>query len=161
VRRGWGWAVQSDAKRLGRASDRIRAFVAASPWITLLVLLLMLHLASGTLTASEGVLFDLPESSAGEGEHTSLVALVLPMPRETLVFFDDARYVMGDVQSESALREQLTERSSKMKEQTLLVLADHGVKAAELFALAALARQSGIERLLFAEKRSDVHQETR
>lgn len=155
----WGWSGSRSAKGIDRLAW-LRPFSAAVPWITVGVLLLMFHLIGGTFTSAEGVLFDLPASGQTDGAQTQLVALVMPMAREhslreTLVFFDDARYVLGDSASEIALGAQLAERSAKTGDRTLLLLADRRVAGGELMRLAALARGRGIERILFAERKEN------
>lgn len=126
------------------------------PWITVMLLTLMLYMLSGTLTRSEGVLFDLPEAGLGEGETTELVALVMMHGHETLVFFDDARYSTDDGAQLSRLGEQLAERAGKSSRKTLLVMADKRVPIGEAMKLAAIARTSGVEKILFAQRRQEA-----
>lgn len=149
----WGRGAKDSASAAHHDIAWLRPFVAAAPWLTLVVLLLMFHLLGGTLAIREGVLFELPDSGIGDGESTALVALMLPMTQETLVFFDDARFVLGDAQSMDAFREQLAERADRLKEMTLLVLADRRISAGELMKFAAIAKSSGIGHILFAERR--------
>lgn len=130
----------------------LKPFCAAVPWITLGVLLLQMHLVSGAYTLSGGVLFDLPEGGVAEDASTSLVALAMPSKSETLVFFDDARYMLGDDVSAESFCEQLAERSGRTDEKTLLVLADRRVAGGDLMRIAALARKAGVSKILFAEK---------
>lgn len=159
----WGWRES----RMAHGADRLawlRPFSSTVPWITIGVLLLMFHFIGGTFTSAEGVLFDLPSPGLAEGENTRLIALVMPMSREhslreTLVFFDDARYVLGDQASEAAFVSQLSERSSKTGDRTLLLLADRRVAGGELMRLAALAKGTGIDRLLFAERKERTPEE--
>ena len=120
--------------------------------MTLLVLTMLFWMIGGTLTTAKGVLFDLPGPGLGDGEATDMVALVMPVARETMVFFDDSRFMLGDTSSAQALSEQLTERSSRTGGKTLLVLADRRVVGGDLMQFAAIARRSGIKRVLFAEK---------
>lgn len=150
---GWGWGVRASGAASRHDIAWLRPFVAAAPWITLAVLLLMMNLLGGTLAIREGVLFELPDAGIAEGESTSLVALMIPMSHETLVFFDDARFVMGDPQSMDAFREQLAERAGKLKERTLLVLADRRISADEIMRFAAIAKEGGVGQILFAERR--------
>jgi biopolymer transport protein ExbD len=133
----------------------MRSFSAAVPWITVGLLLLMMHFVSGTLTSAQGVLFDLPGCSPSDGEATGLVALMMPTESETLVFFDDARYVVGDDSSMTVFGRHLSERSELVKHRTLLVMADRRVPGGELMRLAEVARQSGLDKVLFAEKRRE------
>ena len=114
----------------------------------------MMHYVGGTFTSAKGVLFDLPEAGLAEGEATELVALVMPMPHETLVFFDDSRYVLGDASSAAALREHLAERLGRTANRTMLVLADRRVSGGELMKFATIARRGGVSKVLFAERKA-------
>jgi len=158
----WGWS-DSRAAKYSSGIGWLRPLSAAVPWMTIGVLLMMIYMVSGTFTTAGGVLFDLPAPGLQEGAETQLVALVMPTPkaysRETLVFFDDARYVLGDEASESAFANQLAERAGKTGDTTLLVLADRRVPGGELMRLAAIARRNGVERLLMAERREGGSEE--
>ncbi len=149
----WNWksARARSAWRIG--PEWLRPFLVAVPWITVLLLVLMFHMIGGTLASSEGVLFDLPDATGtGDGEPASLVALLMPKMNETLVFFDDGRYTLGDESSAAKFGEQLEERARRSDEKTLLVLADRRIAAGELMKLSGIAKRSGIKRVLFAEK---------
>lgn len=146
-------AAVSNRAGLSPVQSWIRPISTAIPWVTVLLLLLMLYMVGGTFTAAEGVLFDLPDAASADDEASGLVALVLPMPRETLVFFDDARYTLGDRVSTAAFGDHLLDRVSKVERKTLLVLADRRIAAGDLMKVAAIARKSGVERVLFAEKK--------
>ena len=156
----WNWKPERTQGVWRTGPVWLRPFLSAVPWITVLLLVLMFHIVGGTLTSFEGVLFDLPDSAGlRDDEPATLVALVMPMSRrtalqhETLVFFDDGRYTLGDETSASALASHLEERAAKTERKTLTVLADRRVASGELMKLAGIARRSGIERILFAEKR--------
>ena len=151
----WGWRreVRRGIWRYG--SNRMRSFSAAVPWITAGLMLLMMHFISGTLTREKGVVFELPGYSLDDGEAADMVALVMPTDRETLVFFDDARYLLGDGSSMASFGRHLAERSGRVKRRTLLVMADCRVTGGELMRLAEIARQSGLDKVLFAEKRRE------
>jgi biopolymer transport protein ExbD len=156
---GWNWRRTTDRGMWKYGPQWLQPLSAAVPWITVGLALLMIHLVSGTLTAAEGVLFDLPDSGLTEGAVTPLVALVTPMKNETLVFFDDARYSLEDGASAAALGEQLADRALKVEQKTLLVLADRRTAAADLMKVASLARLSGLTRILFANRRTEVRAE--
>lgn len=151
----WGWRPQRAEGIWRHGPNGFKPLVAAAPYLTVLLLLAMLWVVGGTLTAAKGVLFDLPEAGLSEGEPTKLVALVMPLRRETLVFFDDSRYVLGDASSSAALARHLSDRLARVNRRTLLVLADRRVAGGELMELAALARKGGAERILFAEKHAE------
>lgn len=128
----------------------------AVPWITVLVLALMLYMLAGTLTRSEGVLFELPEKGLGDAAETRLVAVMFPQRHDTLVFFDDVRYVLGDSAQNGRLGEQLAEGMRKTGSKTLLILADARVPVGDMMQFASIARANGIEKLFFANKRGEA-----
>ncbi len=150
----WGWSPERSLGIWRHGAAWLRPFVAASPVISVALLILLLHVVSGTLTATEGTLFDLPSAAPTDAVSEAPVALVMPVPHETLVFFDDTRYLLGDDASVNALGDQLAKRFERASLKTLLVLADRRVTASELMRLAALAKERGVERILFAEKKS-------
>ena len=119
-----------------------------------MLLLVMFPLLDGELVAAKGVLFDLPDSGVAEGEASGLAALVLPMHHETLVFFDDARYMLSDGASADAFARHLAERAARTDRKTMLVLADRRVAGGELMKMAAIAKRSGVGKVMFAEKRA-------
>ena len=152
----WGWRPERTMGIWRYGAGWLRPFVAAAPFVTVALLLLMLHMVSGKLTLAKGILFDLPEGSLADGEQTELVALVMPVRHETMVFFDDSRYLLGDAASTRALGEHLAERVGRSASKSLLVLADRRVAGGELMELAAMAKRNGVSRLLFAEKSAEV-----
>ena len=150
----WGWSPERSLGIWRHGATWLKPFVAAAPAVSVGILVLLLHVVSGKLTAAEGVLFDLPSAASTDAVGEAPVALVMPVPRETLVFFDDARYLMGDDASVRALGDQFAHRFARASRKTLLVLADRRVASGELMRLAALAKANGVERILFAEKKS-------
>ena len=152
----WGWTPERTSGIWRHGAGWLRPFSAAVPWITVLLLLLMLHFASNTLTSAKGTLFDLPDAGLAEGEATGLVALAIPHAHETLVFFDDSRYVLDDAASMRAFGEHLSERVSLSESKTLLVLADRRIRGGDLMNLAAVAKKGGAAKILFAQKRPEA-----
>lgn len=155
----WGWNVRKVAQEGRSKSDWMAPFVAAAPWVTLLILLLMLYLMGGVLTISRGTLFDLPVSSASDSARTDLAMLVMPTAHDTLVFFDDARYVLSDPQSMHAFSTQLEEIAARKNERSILVMADRRVACGDLMTVADIVRAAGIGRVLFAGKTQEAVEE--
>ena len=151
----WGWSPERSEGIWRYGAKWMRPFFAAVPWMTVMVLLMMLYVVSGTFASSKGVLFDLPEGGLDDGEASGLVALVMPTEHETLVFFDDSRYMLGDASSANAFRTHLSESVRRSGDKTLLVLADRRVSGGELMRFAAIARKGGVDKVLFAEKRQE------
>lgn len=155
----WNW-ITPRPPGLSKYGPRwLKPMAVAVPWVTVLLLLLMLYVISGTMTSAKGVFFDLPVGDQLDGSASPLVALVVPSARDTLVFFDDARYSLGDRESVAALGEHFATRVSKVEDRTLVVMADSRVAARELARLASVARTGGIRRLLLANQQQGAAEE--
>ena len=152
----WGWSPERTQGIWRYGALSLRPYVASAPWVTLVLLLLLFWMIGGTLVSSKGLLLDLPDTALAEGEPTGPVALIVPIPNETLIFFDDARYLMSDPNSMAALAEHLAETASRPGARTILALADRRVTGGELIAFAALAKRNGIRKILFAEKKAGL-----
>ena len=157
--REWGWRP-AQAEGIWRHGARwTKPLFAAVPWITLVLLLVMFGILGDRLTAAPGVVFDLPAPVGRQSAVTGTTMLVLPSANlgedgGTLVFFDDARYVLGDPQSVALLREQLLARVQEdAARASLLVLADRRVMSGDLLQLVGIARASGVQRVQIAERR--------
>ena len=82
--------------------------------------------------------------------------MVMPMRHETMVFFDDSRYVLGDAASVRNFGEHLAERLARSDSKTLLLLADRRVSGGDLMDLAAVVKRNGAKRILYAAKRAEA-----
>lgn len=153
----WGWRTERERGFWQFGLRWLKPAAVAVPWITVGLLLIMLHMVGGSLTIAEGVVFDLPQSGLSDGERTQLVALAMPMPNAEgiCVFFDDARYILGNDSSVAAFSAHLADRAAKTGERTLLVLADKSLSCANLTQIASVSKQCGLERILFANKRRE------
>ena len=142
----WGWRPVRSEGIWRHGCVWARPFTAAAPWIMLLVLMLMFALIEGRLAAAPGITFDLPSATGPQTDLPGLVALVLPMGRETdgvretVVFFDDARYSLADETSAEAFRADLMARTGGDAAATLLLLADRHVPSGDVMRLVGLAR---------------------
>lgn len=152
----WNWTPERTQGIWRHGSLSLRPLVSSAPWITIALLLLMFWIIGGTLVSAKGILFDLPEKNLAEGEPSGPVALIVPIPHETLIFFDDSRYLMSDPNSMSALSDHLSDLSPRMEGRVLLALVDRRVAHGEIMKFAALARKNGISKVLFAEKKAET-----
>lgn len=151
----WGWMPTRMDGIWRHGPIWLRPIATIAPWAAVGLCLAMLVTIGGTMTMASGVLFDLPRSGSVDGEVSSMVALVTPMRDATTVFFDDARYHLNDGTSVAALGEHLADSASRSSRRTLLVLADRRVPYGDIATLAALARERGISRVLFADQRTE------
>ena len=151
----WGW---TPARNLGiwrYGAGWSRPIAAAIPYLTVCLLLIMMHMVGGTMTSCRGVLFDLPDGALSDGEASELVALVMPVQHETMIVFDDARYLLGDAASMRSFGEDLSGSVERRAGKSLLVLADRRVPTGHLMEVVSAAKRSGVGRVLLAGKRED------
>ena len=148
----WGW---TPARNLGvwrYGAGWSRPIAAAIPYLTVMLLLLMMHMVGGTLTSYRGVLFDLPDGDRTDGEASGLVALVMPVQHETMIMFDDARYLLGDAASMRSFGEDLAGSTERREGKSLLILADRRVSAGQLMEVVSAAKRSGVGKIMLASK---------
>ena len=146
----WGW---TPARHLGiwrYGAGWLHPFAAAVPYLTVGLLLLMLHFVGGTLTAGKGVLFDLPDGAFDDGDGTRLIALVMPVQHETRVIFDDARYLLGDASSMRSFSNDLADVAARREDKSLLLLADRRIPTGDLMRAVSAAKRGGVSRVLLA-----------
>ena len=151
----WGW---TPARNLGiwrYGAGWNRPIAAAIPCLTVCLLLIMMHMIGGTMTSCRGVLFDLPDGARSDGEASELVALVMPVQHETMIVFDDARYLLGDAASMRSFGEDLSGSVERQTGKSLLILADRRVSTGHLMEIVSAAKRSGVGKVLLAGKRED------
>ena len=151
----WGW---TPARNLGiwrYGAGWCRPIAAAIPCLTVCLLLIMMHMVGGTMTSCRGVLFDLPDGVQSDGEASELVALVMPVQHETMIVFDDARYLLGDAASMRSFGEDLSGSVERRTGKSLLILADRRVSTGHLMEVVSAAKHSGVGKVLLAGKRED------
>ena len=148
----WGW---TPARNLGiwrYGAGWSRPIAAAIPCLTICLLLIMMHMVAGTMTSYRGVLFELPDGVPSDGEASELVALVMPVQHETMIVFDDARYLLGDAASMRSFAEDLSGSAERRAVKTLLILADKRVSTGHLMEVVSAAKRSGVGKVLLADK---------
>ena len=123
------------------------------------LLLVEFSLIEGRLVARPGLVFNLPATVSGDSATPGLAAIVVPETRqdgpgrETLVFFDDARYSLSDGDSVKALSERLAVRVQSDASGTLLLLTDARVSTGDMMRLAGIARDAGVVHVQIGERR--------
>lgn len=131
----------------------------AAPWLTFAVVVGMFAFLHGTLSPVPSVLFDLPDSGAADSDRPGLVSLLIPGDMEgadsegTLVYFDDARYVLSDPSSVDEFSARLGGKAVETGTRVLTLLADRRVPCGDLIKVMALAKARGFAHVQVAEKR--------
>jgi biopolymer transport protein ExbD len=129
-----------------------------APWLTVLLIAVLFIFLQGTLAPAPSLLFDLPDAGAADSTRPGLVALLIPGDIEgakengTLVYFDDARYVMTDPSSMDDFSERLSDRAVGTKSAVLTLLSDRRVPAGDVMKIMALAKAARLQHVQLAEK---------
>lgn len=135
-----------------------RTLLAAVPWINFLIILLLLMVVHGHLMIVPGMVFELPEAPLRGGSRVGLTALMIAVTRgsgdgeETLVFFDDDRYVIQDEAQVAVLKERLKSHMIRSTSRELLLMADKRIAHGDVLKFIHTARESGVLRVNVAEK---------
>ena len=151
----WGWTPARNLGLWRYGAGWSRPIAAAIPYLTVCLLLIMMHMIGGTMTSCRGVLFDLPDGVQPDGEASELVALVMPVQHETMIVFDDARYLLGDAASMRSFGEDLSGSVERRTGKSLLILADRRVSTGHLMEVVSAAKRSGVGKVLLAGKQED------
>ncbi len=136
-----------------------RYLVQMAPWLTVLLIAVFFLILQSVMAPVPSLLFDLPEAGAADSVKPGLVALLIPGDIEgaetdgTLVYFDDARYVLSDPVSLEELSNRLGERAVETKSGVLTLLSDRRVPAGDVMKVMALAKARRLLHVQLAEKR--------
>lgn len=130
-----------------------------APWLTFLLIAVLFVFLQGTLSPAPSLLFALPEPGAADSAQPGLVALLIPGYVEgaeadgTLIYFDDARYVLSDQLSLDEFANRLGDRAIETKCGVLTLLADRRVSVGDVMKIMALAKSSRLLHVQLAEKK--------
>ena len=128
-----------------------QGLVSAAPWINVLLLIVLFALIESRLALQPGVVVDLPRAPFREGLRYGLTAVMIPVPRtnglETLVFFDDDRYMIDTAERREKLAERISQRAALEPRREILLLADRRIPHGDVIAVVNLAREAGVSRV--------------
>lgn len=150
----WNWNERR-RYRSGTLPGWLRALSSAVPYLTVAIAYATVMTVGGVPMADEGTLFALPQTEVEDVAETAAVALAVESRGNTLVFFDDTRYVLGDGRQAGELAGQMRLRLESVDPATLLLLADRRVAIEDVLKLADIARRAGATRVLVGGKRPE------
>ena len=136
-----------------------RYLVQMTPWLTLVLLIVMAQFLFSALAPIPAVSFELPDSGLADSARPGLVALLLPgdgndaQPSGSLVFFDDARYMLSDPASMDEFAMRLEERAEETLCGTLTLLSDRRVPVGDVMRVMAIAKGRRHAHVQLAENR--------
>jgi len=154
----WGWRPRRNEGIWKYGPGWSKPLVAAAPWITVCLLVLMFYVVSGHFVSRPGTVFDLPSGKVTADLHPEHVALMISVPRETaggnetLVYFDDARYVLSDEASVRLLTARLSELVGPSPRRELLLMCDRRVSHGDVMKFTDVARRAGVAMVQVAER---------
>ena len=154
----WGWRVRRNEGIWKYGPRWAKPLAASAPWITICLLVLMFSIVSGRFVSSPGTVFDLPSGHAVADLHPDHVALMISVPREnvggteTLVYFDDARYLLSDDASVRQLSARIAETAGSAKRNELLLMCDRRVSHGDVMKFTDIARRAGVAMVQVAER---------
>jgi len=135
-----------------------QSLLASVPWINVIIIIVLLLAVNQRMVVSPGVVFDLPHAALREGTHAGMTALMIAVARdvpggdETLIFFDDDRYVAQDADQMVLLSERVKGRVAQSANRELLLLADKRVPHGDVMRFVNAMREAGVQRVNVAEK---------
>lgn len=135
-----------------------QALLAPIPWINALILVVLLLAVHGKLVITPGIAFDLPRAPLREGSNADLTALMIVVARdapggeESLIFFDDDRYLANDDDQMEMLSERIKSLMALGRGKELLLLADKRVPHGDVIRFVNVVREAGLQRVSVAEK---------
>ena len=136
----------------------LRYLSQIAPWLTLVLVIIMFIFLHGTLSPAPATGFSLPDPGSADSAKPGMVALLLPgdmgggQTEGTLVFFDDARYLLSDPASVDEFAGRLSDRSVETRCDTLTLMADRRVPVGDVMQVMAVARSRRIAHVQLAEK---------
>jgi biopolymer transport protein ExbD len=153
----WGrWRSEALRSRFTRSGWGGRALFAAAPWVTVVLLVVMLLVVGDRILLRPGVSFDLPRAPFREGMRYGLTAVLIPVARtngqETMVFFDEEPFDLGVAARQSQLAQRIRDRVALEPRREILLLADRRIPHGDVMTVVNLAREAGVGRVNVSTK---------
>ena len=136
----------------------MRTLTTVAPWLSVIIIVAVLFVAHSRIAVTPGVVFDLPPAPFLEGTQAGLTVLMFSVSRETqageetLVFFDDERYLIQDEEQIARLANRISASISIERHDDVLLLADKRVPHGDVMQFVNIARKAGAKRINVAEK---------
>jgi len=150
----WGWRFGGTSRsRFRRQNFMLHGFLAAAPWLNVLVVGVLLALVGSRYLMQRGTVFELPAAPFDEGSLLMTpAALLLPLDdtateKGALLFFEDLRYHVGRAEELNRFTEALRQSVGGEGRRELILLADEHVPHEWVMAVAHAARKAGLQRV--------------
>lgn len=130
-----------------------QGLVSTAPWIDVVLVIVLFALLEKRLVLQPGVVVDLPRAPFTEGTQSGLIAVILSVGggngrgHEQVVFFDDERFLVGDEEQETNLKQTFRHSAGRHPEWPLVIQADASVPHGIVQKVIQLAGESGVTRV--------------
>jgi len=132
-----------------------QGLISVSPWLDLLLILLLFFLVESRIVLCPGVVMKLPEGTFAGGVPSGLPLIVQCVDGqegrcEEIAFIDDERYEMSSQNHMDALEARLEEQHGHKSDVAVTIYADESVRHGTITRLTEMARAAGIEQVNMA-----------
>lgn len=132
-----------------------QGLISAAPWLNIVLLVIFFILVESRIVIQPGVIVNLPTAPFSNGSVPALTAVILATPdhtgsSDTMVFFDDDRFLMDTPAHRQNLAARLTHAIRTRNTETLVLYADQHIPHGVVMDLTELARSAGIRKINMA-----------
>ena len=128
------------AAKLGNGSKKAIVDINITPFVDIILVVLIIFMVTSTVVAQEAIPVDLPDAATGESVDVEPTSLAL------VVQADGSLYLDGAPTTEEAIRRRLRDGRAAGEELVCLIGADADTRHALVVELVDLVRQEGISR---------------
>ena len=128
------------AAKLGQGGKKAIVDINITPFVDIILVVLIIFMVTSTVVASEAIPVTLPEAATGEASPSEPTSLAL------VVQSDGSLYLDGQPTDELAIRRRLRSGRAAGEEIVCLIGADADTRHALVVGLVDLVRQEGISR---------------
>jgi biopolymer transport protein ExbD len=122
--------------RLGGSSPDVIADINITPFVDIILVVLIIFMVTTTYIVKQGIKVNLPDAATGEATESTSLGVSLAT--------DGTLYLDGEPITEDALRARIREEHAKKSDEVCLIAADRDVRHGEVVKLIDLVKQEGV-----------------
>ncbi len=150
-----GWSSKRLRTKFTPRSRVSQGLISVSPWLDLLLVLLLFFLVESRIVLRPGVIVELPEGAFAGGLPPGLPLIVQCVDGpgghcNEIVFIDDERYEVSSQNHMDALGETLAKQYAHKSDVAVTIYADEAIRHGTITRLTEMARAAGIEQVNMA-----------
>jgi biopolymer transport protein ExbD len=135
-----------------------QGLISVAPWVDIVLVVILFVLLDGKLVLQPGVVVDMPTAPFQDGARFGLIAAIWSVrgaevgTRESIVFFDDERFLAGDEVQMAAFKQALAEQARQRPGDNLIIHADRRVPHGTVVEMMNMATDVGIRQVNIAAR---------